>query len=94
MLCNKQCKVGVVSILCGILIAVTVYRHDAVRVFVNDRAARVHAECAHKILKFFGAVDYLALVKLVGKVSEYLIGQLDAHAYVDAVRHRGDLKVM
>ena len=46
---------------------------------------RVHAERAHQILELLRAVDYLALIELIGEVGEYLRGQFDAHADVDAV---------
>ena len=46
---------------------------------------RIHAEGAHQILKLLRAVDYLALIELIGEVGEYLRGQLDAHADIDAV---------
>ena len=58
---------------------------DAVGVLGDDRALRVHAEGADEILIFFGLVDDLALVQLVGQVLENFGGQLDAHADVDTV---------
>ena len=91
MLGDEQGEVRVLGLLGRVLIAVAVDGHDAVRVFGHDRALRVHAERAHEILIFFGLVDDLALIKLVGQVLEDLGGQLDAHADVDAVGLRLDV---
>ena len=85
MLGDEQGEVRVLGLLGRILIAVAVDGHDAVCVLRHDRALRVHAERAHEILIFFGLVDDLALVELVGQVLEDLGRQLDAHADIDAV---------
>ena len=90
---DEQGEVRVLGLLGRVLIAVAVDGHDAVRVFGHDRALRVHAERAHEILIFFGLVDDLALIKLVGQVLEDLGGQLDAHADVDAVGLRLDVQL-
>ena len=72
----------------------TVYRDDTVRIFVDHRAAGVHAEGTHKILELFGTVDYLALVQLVGKVCKYLIRKLNTDADINAVGHSGYFEVV
>jgi len=64
---------------------VTVYRDDAVCIFVYDDAVRIHAECADIILEFFCSVYYFALVKLVREMRENNCGKLHAHTEVDAV---------
>ncbi len=68
-----------------VLVAVAVDRDDAVGVFVDDDAVRVHAEGAHKVLEFFGAVYDLALIELVGQRCPDVGRELDAHADIDAV---------
>ena len=77
----------------GVLVAVAVYGDDAVGVLIYDRAARVHTEGADKVAEFFGSVNDLRLVKLVGQVREDLVGKLNANADVNAVRLCGDLEV-
>ncbi len=93
MLGNEQGEIGIARVLCGVLVAVTVYGHDAVGILINDRAARIHAEGAHKVAEFFGAVNDLALVKLVGQVRKDLIGKLNADADVNTVRLCGNIEV-
>ena len=76
-----------------ILIAVAIHRHYAVGVLGNDRAVRVHAERAHEVAVLFRAVDDLRFIQLVRQVGEYLRRQLNANAYVHAVRLRRDVEL-
>ena len=82
---HQQGEVGILGVHGRVLIAVAVDGDDAVGILGDDGALRVHAEGADEILIFFGLVDDLALVQLVGQVLENFGGQLDAHADVDAV---------
>ena len=91
---HQQRKVRVLRLAGGVLIAVPVHGDDAVRVLIHDRALGVHAERAHEVLIFFGFVDDLALIQLVGDVLEHLRRQLHAHADVHAVGERGDLQLI
>ena len=52
----------------------------------------VHAEGAHKVFKFLRAVDDLALVKLIGEMSEGVCGQLNPDAYIDPVGAGGNIE--
>ena len=94
MLGDKQREVRVFGVQVLALVAVPVDRHDAVRVFVDDDAVRVHAERAHRILIALGAVDDLAFIELVGQVREHDGGQLHAHAEIDAVGVRRDAETL
>ena len=85
MLCDKQRKVRVFRLLFRTLIAVAVYRHDAIRIFIYDDAVRVHAEGTHVILKFLGAVYDLALIQLIGEVGKDDSRKLNAHTDVHTV---------
>ena len=90
MLGNQQRKIGVLRLQGRVFIAVAVHGNDAVRVFVHHRSARVHAEGAHQILVFFGFVDDLAFIHLVGDMAEHRGRQLHAHADIHPVRFRRD----
>ena len=82
---NKQREVGVLGLFGRILKAVTVDGDDTVGVLIDDDSVGIHAEGADVVLEFFGAVDDLALVQLVGQMGEDDGGQLDADADIDAV---------
>ena len=66
MLCNKQCEVGIVRVLFGVLVTVSVYGDDAIGVLINNRAARIHTEGANLVAIFRSAINDLAFIKLVG----------------------------
>ncbi len=66
---------------------------DAVGVFVDHDAIGVHAEGADVVLKFFCAVDDLALVQLVGQVGEDHRGKLYPDADVHTVGAGGDVQL-
>ena len=85
MLCNKQGKVCVFSLLCGVLIAVTVNRYNTVGVFIYNCALGIHTEGAHLIAVFFGSVNDLAFVEFIGQMGENFSRQLHTHADVHSV---------
>ena len=58
---------------------------DALDVFRDDVAVRVHAECTHLIAILLGAVDELRLVDDVCDVLKDRRRELDAHAHVDLI---------
>ena len=93
MLAHQQGKVGVFGVLGLVLIAVAVDGDDAVGVLVHHHAVGVHAEGADHVLKFFRAVDDLALVKLVGQVGKHLRRKLHAHADIHPVGVGGDAHI-
>ena len=93
MLCHQKRKVCVFGLLGGVLIAVAVHRNDAVGVFVYHGTLGIHAEGTHLVAVFFGAVNDLALVKLIGQMREYRRGQLHAHADVHAVGLGGNIEI-
>ena len=49
----------------GVGVAVSVNGNNAVRVFGNDFAVRIHTESSYKVAVFLGAVNDLALVDLL-----------------------------
>ena len=62
-----------------------VYGIDALDVFRDDVAVRVHAECTHLIAVLLGAVDELRLVDDVCDMLKDRRRELDAHADVDLI---------
>ena len=94
MLGHQKGEVGVLRLLGGILIAVTVDGDDAIGVFVDYRALGIHAEGADLVAVFLGAVDDLAFVKLVGQMGKDRGGQLHTHADVHTVGLCGDLQLL
>ena len=85
MLCDKKRKVGIFGLLCRVLVAVSVYGDDAVCILVNDSASGIHTERSDLVAVLFGAVNYLAFVKLVRNMCENLRGKLNAHTDIDSV---------
>ena len=63
----------------------TVHGNDAVGVFVDDHAVRIHAECPDIVFKLFCAVYDLALVERIRNVVEDRGGKFDTGADVHAV---------
>ena len=62
MIGHQQREVRVFGIARRIFVAVAVYGDDAVGIFADHHAVRVHAEGPHPVLKLLGAVDDLAFI--------------------------------
>ena len=61
---------------------------DALNVFGNDMAVRIHAEGADLVAVLLGAIDELGLVNNVGDVLKHGCRKLDAHADIDLVVYK------
>ena len=55
-------KVRVMGLLCRILVAVAIYRYDAVGIFIYHSSFWIHTEGTHIILIFFRTVHDLTLI--------------------------------
>ena len=93
MLRHKQCKVRVARLFIVALEAVSVNGYNAVCILVDDYAVRVHTKRSDVILEFFGFINYLAFVQLVGQMFENFRPQLYADAYVNPVRSRRNFQL-
>ena len=91
MLGYQQCEVCILCLLCGVFIAVTIYRNDAVCIFIYHSAFRVHAEGTHQIAVFLGTVYNLAFIKLICQVRKNFRRQLYAHTQIHAVGLCGNI---
>ena len=65
MLGNQQCKVRVISLMLGILVAVAVDGDNAVSVLIYHDTVRIHTEGTDIIFEFLRAVDDLALIQFI-----------------------------
>ena len=82
---DEKRKVCVFAPERGVRVRVAVYGIDALDVFRDDVAVRVHAECTHLIAILLGAVDELRLIDDVCDVLKDRRRELDAHADVDLI---------
>ena len=89
MLCNEEREVCIGRLKCGILVAVSVNGDNAVCILVNNCSLGVHTECTNSVTVLGGTVNYLALVKLVGDVREYLCGKLNTHTDINTAGFGG-----
>ena len=85
MLCNQKCKVRIVRPLLHILIAVPVYRDNAVRVLIYHNSVRVHAEGSHIVLELLCPIDNLALVQFIRQMGKDNRRKLYPDADIDSV---------
>ena len=93
MLGDQQREIGVLRFALRILKAVAVHGDDAVGVLVHHDAVGVHAEGAHLVLEFSGAVNDLAFVQFVGQVGKDDRGQFHPHADIHPVGGSGDVQL-
>lgn len=63
MLGNQQSKVGVIRLLFGVFVAMTVDGNNSIRVFIYYCTLGVHTEGADLITVFFGSIYYHNLVE-------------------------------
>ena len=63
----------------------SVYGNDAVRVFCNDFAVRIHTESSYEVAVFLCAVDYLALVDLLCDMLKNSRREFNSYADVNTV---------
>ena len=81
----EQGKVGVCSVECGVVVAVSVDRYDAVGILGNDLTVRVHTEGAADRAGFGASVHYFALVNAIGYRLPNFGGTLETDADINAV---------
>jgi len=62
MLRNQKCEIGILRLFLRVFVTVSVYRNDAIGIFIYDRPLWIHTEGTHLILVFLGTVNNLALV--------------------------------
>ena len=62
---DEQRKVGVVRLLCGVFVTVSVYGDYTVGVFVDDFPFGIHTKGTNQIFVFSRAVNDLAFVQFV-----------------------------
>ena len=91
MLGNQQCEVRVLRLLVGTLIAVSVYGNNSIRVLIYHDTMRIHAEGSDRILKLFGTVHDLALIKLIRQMGKNNRRKFNTHTDIDTVRLGIDL---
>ena len=82
---DEKGKVRVFAPERGVRVRVAVHGIDALDIFRDDVAVRVHAERAHLIAILLGAVDELRLIDDVCDVLKDRRRKLDAHAHVDLI---------
>ena len=82
---DEKGKVRILAPERGVRVRVAVYGIDALDVFRDDVAVRVHAERAHLIAVLLRAVDELRLIDDVCDVLKDRRRELDAHAHVDLI---------
>ena len=82
---DEKGKVRVFAPERGVRVRVAVYGIDALDIFRDDVAVRVHAERAHLIAVLLRAVDELGLIDDVCDMLKDRRRELDAHADVDLI---------
>ena len=89
----QEGKVRVMGLLCRILVAVAIYRYDAVGIFIYHSSLGIHTEGAHVILVFFRAIHDLALIEFIRKIRKDLSRQLNPDPQIHAVGIRMDIQI-
>ena len=87
-------KVRVMGLLCRILVAVAIYRYDAVGILIYHSSLGIHTEGAHVILVFFRAIHDLALIEFIRKIRKDLSRQLNPDPQIHAVGIRMDIQIL
>ena len=82
---DEKGKVRIFAPERGVRVRVAVHGIDALDIFRDDMAVRVHAERAHLIAVLLRAVDELRLIDYVCDVLKDRRRKLDAHADVDLI---------
>ena len=85
MLRHQQSKIRIFRLLLRTLIAVSVYRHNAVGIFIDHNAMRIHAEGSHIIFKFFRAVNNLTLIEFICQMGKDHRRNLHPHADIHPI---------
>ena len=85
MFCHQQCKVCILCLFLSALIAVPIYRDNAIRVLIDNNSLGIHAEGPHPVLKFFRPVHNFTLIELIRKMGKNNRGKLYAHADIHPV---------
>ena len=68
-----------------------VHCYDSIGVFADHDAIGIHTECTDLILKLRGTVYDLALIEVIGKVTEDWRRQFYPHPQIHSVRTGGDI---
>ena len=82
---DEKRKVRIFAPERGVRVRVAVYGIDALDIFRDHVAVRVHTECTHLIAILLGAVDELRLIDDVCDMLKDRRRELDAHADVDLI---------
>ena len=91
---HQKSKVRVMGLLCRILVAVAIYRYDAVGILIYHSSLGIHTEGAHVILVFFRTVHDLTFIQLICKIRKDLSRQLHPDTQVDTVGIRMDIQIL
>ena len=78
-------KVRVMGLLCRILVAVTIYRYDAVGILIYHSSLGIHTEGAHVILVFFRTIHDLTLIEFICKIRKDLSRQFNPDTQIHTV---------
>ena len=94
MLCNKKRKVCIFCMFFRVLIAMSIYCHYSICIFIYHNPMRIHAESPHQVFKLCSSVHNLALIKLICQMRKYLCWQFHAHANIHPIRLCRNLQVL
>ena len=67
---NQKCKVCIFCAKIRAVIAVSVYRHNTIGIFIYHDTVWIHTERTDIILKLFRTVNNLALIKFIGQMGK------------------------
>lgn len=71
---NQKCKVCIFCAKIRAVIAVSVYRHNTIGIFIYHDTVWIHTERTDIILKLFRTVNNLAHIKFIGQMGKVTAG--------------------